>query len=283
MRLKSLALKNFRCFTDETIEFDGYTALVGANNAGKSAVIAALNIFFRSNPKSIPITLDDFFKRDVERELEIVVKFSDLPDAAKKEFSHYISSGELTFFIKAKVESGAVRASLHGIRLANPDFAPFFEKTTAGEKKEIYESLPKSYDLPKWQSQTQAAEALRAFENDKKNEKLNKPIPSDDKAFGVEGPVPRLRQFIDFVYIPAVKDAGDEAIEARNTAFSRLIERAVRAKLKIDERIEAIRGSAEIEIEEIAKDHKEVLSGLANMIEAQYRKFNTSVPTFDVG
>jgi predicted ATP-binding protein involved in virulence len=34
-----MVLKNFRCFTDETIEFDDYTALVGANNAGKSAVI----------------------------------------------------------------------------------------------------------------------------------------------------------------------------------------------------------------------------------------------------
>jgi putative ATP-dependent endonuclease of OLD family len=276
MRLKSLSLKNFRCFTDEKIEFDSYTAFVGANNAGKSAVVAALDIFFRSGAKSAPITVDDFFKREAERELWIELKFCDLRDAEKKEFSHYVSSDELTFFIKANIEDGSVRSSIHGIRLANPDFAPFFEKTTAGEKKEVYEKLPGTYSLPKWQNQTQAADALRAFENAKDNAKLNKPIPSDDKAFGAEGPVARLRQFIDFVYIPAVKDAGDEAIEARNTAFSRLIERAVRAKLKIEERIEAIRGNAETEIGAIAKDHREVLSGLANMIETQYRKFNSS-------
>jgi len=69
MRLKSLSLKNFRCFTDEAIEFDAYTALVGANNAGKSAVVAALDIFFRSNPRNIPLTIDDFFKHDSKREL----------------------------------------------------------------------------------------------------------------------------------------------------------------------------------------------------------------------
>lgn len=119
MRLKTLRLKNFRCFPDEVIEFDAYTAFVGANNAGKSALISAIDIFFRSNPKSIPLSVDDFFKRDEKRELEIALTFADLSDAAQEEFDHYLRSGELTFLIRANVESGAVRASLHGIRLAN--------------------------------------------------------------------------------------------------------------------------------------------------------------------
>jgi putative ATP-dependent endonuclease of OLD family len=69
MRLKCLVLKNFRCFTDDAIEFDDYTALVGANNAGKSAIIVALDIFYRSNPKHIPLVVDDFYKRETHREL----------------------------------------------------------------------------------------------------------------------------------------------------------------------------------------------------------------------
>jgi putative ATP-dependent endonuclease of OLD family len=274
MRLSSLGLKNFRCFTDELIKFDTYTALVGANNAGKSALIGALDIFFRSNPKNIPITIDDFFKRDADRELEIILTFSDLTDEAAKEFDHYVRSGELTFLIRARIENGSARASLHGIRLANPQFAPFFEKESAGEKKEYYGTLQEKYGFPKWTNQAQAAETLRAYENE--NKAANMPLRSDDKAFGVEGPIPKLRQFIDFVYIPAVKDAGDEAIEARNTAFSRLIDRAVRAKLKVDERIEKIRMDARIEIEQLAKDHQEVLGNLATRMETEYRKFNSS-------
>lgn len=276
MRLKSLLLKNFRCFTDEVIEFDDYTAFVGANNAGKSALVAALDIFFKSNPKNIPLTIDDFFKRETQRDLEITLTFTDLPEAALEEFSHYVRSGELTFFIRAQMDGGSVRASLHGIRLANPDFAPFFEKKTAGEKKGIYEQLQSSYSLPKWQSQSQGEEALRNFENSPENQKLNVPIPSSDNAFGAEGPIPRLRQFIDFVCIPAVKDAGEEAIEARNTAFSRLVDRAVRAKLKIEERVEKIRAEARTEIDAMAKDHQEILTGLTNRIEQEYRKFNSS-------
>jgi len=275
MRLKSLALKNFRCFTDEHIEFDPYTALVGANNSGKSVVICALDVFFKSNPKNIPISIDDFYKRDQKRELQIVVTFTDLSKEATDSFSHYVRSNELTFFIKANFDGDGIKSSLHGIRLANPDFAPFFEKKNATEKKQVYEVLQPKFSLPKWQNQTQAAEALRDFENDPKNEKLNAPLPSEDNAFGAEGPVARLRDFIDFVCIPAVKDANEEAIEARNTAFTRLVDRAVRAKLKIDERVQKIRDEAKLEMGLIAKDHEKVLGDLATRIELEYRKFNS--------
>lgn len=274
MRLKTLRLQNFRCFPDEAVEFDAYTALVGANNAGKSVLLAALDIFFRSTPKSIPLSVDDFFKRDTTRHLEITLTFVDLTKAASEEFAHYVRSDELTFTIKAQMEAGIVRASIHGVRLANPNFAPFFEMDTAAEKKAFYTDIQEKYALPKWANQTQAAEALRAYENT--NVKENVPLPSEDKAFGAEGPIPRLRQFIDFVYIPAVKDAGDEAIEARNTAFSRLIDRAVRAKLKIDERIDKIRDDAKAEIATLAKDHQAILTSLANRMETEYRKFNSS-------
>lgn len=276
MKLKSVALKNFRCFTNEVIEFDDYTALVGANNAGKSAIIAAIDIFFRSTPKSIPISADDFFKRFLDRDLEIQLTFSELSDDAQQDFEHYARGGELTFFIKSSFQEGAIQSSLHGSRLANKDFAPFFEMSTAAEKKNFYQALPDAYKskLAGWQNQSQAADALREFEA--ANGDLNELIPSDDKAFGVEGPVPRLRKYIDFVYIPAVKDAGDEAIEARNTAFTRLIDRAVRANLKIDERLEKIRSDAKTEIDSISAEHGEILGALASRIEGEYRKFNSS-------
>lgn len=274
MRLKSLGLKNFRCFSDELIDFDNYTALVGANNSGKSAALAALNIFFRSNPKSIPIGPDDFYKRLPERELEIKLTFSDLSEEEKSDFNHYVRSGELTFFIKATSQNGLVRASLHGNRFANPIFAPFFEMGNAGDKKKFYEGLPSDLGLAPWKNQTQAEEELRKYEEN--NTEKNEPLPSSANAFGVEGPLPRLRKYIDFVYIPAVKDASDEATEARNTAFSRLIERAVRAKLNVEERIATIRANAKKDIDELSANHSEVLEDLSKLIDVEYRKFNSA-------
>jgi len=52
MKLSKLRIENFRSFKDETIYFDDYTCLVGANGAGKSAVLTALNVFCRNNASS---------------------------------------------------------------------------------------------------------------------------------------------------------------------------------------------------------------------------------------
>lgn len=49
MRLRRLLLENFRCYAAETtIDFVDFTALVGRNDVGKSAVLDALEIFFGS-------------------------------------------------------------------------------------------------------------------------------------------------------------------------------------------------------------------------------------------
>lgn len=42
--LKSISIKNFRCYEDTVIHFDGTAILVGKNNAGKSTLIEALKI-----------------------------------------------------------------------------------------------------------------------------------------------------------------------------------------------------------------------------------------------
>lgn len=47
MKLRQLKLKNFRCYQEETvIAFDDLTVLVGKNDAGKSTIFDALDIFF---------------------------------------------------------------------------------------------------------------------------------------------------------------------------------------------------------------------------------------------
>lgn len=44
MLLKKLELKNFKCFNDHSIFFDGITIAIGENNAGKSTMVDALRI-----------------------------------------------------------------------------------------------------------------------------------------------------------------------------------------------------------------------------------------------
>lgn len=50
MKLKTIYLKNFRCYKDEvSIEFDDLTTFVGKNDIGKSTVLEGLEIFFNND------------------------------------------------------------------------------------------------------------------------------------------------------------------------------------------------------------------------------------------
>ena len=42
--IRKLSIKNFRCYEESTITFNGTSILVGKNNAGKSTMIEALKI-----------------------------------------------------------------------------------------------------------------------------------------------------------------------------------------------------------------------------------------------
>lgn len=61
MRLKRVILKNFKAFEKSEIDFDDISVIVGRNDAGKSTILHALNLFF--NPKETKKT-DLFFKNE---------------------------------------------------------------------------------------------------------------------------------------------------------------------------------------------------------------------------
>ena len=51
MKIKSLAIHNFRSIKEIKFSLENYTMLVGANNAGKSNILTALRIFYEDEIK----------------------------------------------------------------------------------------------------------------------------------------------------------------------------------------------------------------------------------------
>jgi putative ATP-dependent endonuclease of the OLD family len=94
MKIASVRIENFRGFKDETINFNDYTCLVGANGSGKSTVLAALNVFFRQYKDSktdlSKLSAEDFHHKDVDKPITITVTFVDLSAQAKKDLAHYV-------------------------------------------------------------------------------------------------------------------------------------------------------------------------------------------------
>lgn len=78
MKLKSLTLKNFRCYRAEiSIAFGDLTAIIGRNDIGKSTLLEALEIFF--NNKAVCIEQADANVYEDLKSVEITCEFEDLP------------------------------------------------------------------------------------------------------------------------------------------------------------------------------------------------------------
>ncbi|WP_433912034.1 AAA family ATPase (plasmid) [Staphylococcus sp. LKG4-2] len=78
MILKSIKLKNFRCYKDEVIvPFKEITGLIGKNDAGKSTILEALEIFF--NNSIVSCEKNDLNIYAESENIEISCTFTDLP------------------------------------------------------------------------------------------------------------------------------------------------------------------------------------------------------------
>lgn len=78
MQLKSLKLRNFRGYKEEIqIDFENLTAFIGKNDAGKSTVLEALEIFF--NNSVVTCDREDLSVSSVDPNIEITCIFNNLP------------------------------------------------------------------------------------------------------------------------------------------------------------------------------------------------------------
>lgn len=74
MKLVKIIIKNFRGYTNQEIKFTDFTTFVGINDAGKSTVLEALDIFFKNSK----IERSDRQVNSTE-DVELIAYFSDLP------------------------------------------------------------------------------------------------------------------------------------------------------------------------------------------------------------
>ncbi len=81
MKLKWVHIKNYRSCKDVPIEIGQMHALVGANNAGKSSIIRALDLLF--NPTITKVDKETFWDGDIELTIWIEALFDELSDDEK--------------------------------------------------------------------------------------------------------------------------------------------------------------------------------------------------------
>ena len=202
MKIESIRIENFRSFKDETIRFDDYICLVGANGSGKSTVLNALNVFFRKYKDSktdlSKLSEEDFHHKNTENPIKITVTFTDMPPAAKAELSDYVRQDKLIVSSVAVYNSktGIAEVKQYGNRLGFEDFRKFFEAEKAGAPvkdvlKPIYIKLQSKYSgLPAPGAKAAMTASLIKYETDHPDDCTL--IPSEDQFYGVSKGANRL-------------------------------------------------------------------------------------------
>lgn len=252
MKIKSMRIENFRSFQNDTFSLNRYSCFVGPNGAGKSTVLAALNVFFQERHASATdiskLVDEDYFSKNTSHPVRITLTFDDLSPAAQDELAAYVRQGELVVTAEAVFDenNGVAVVRHYGQRLGMEAFRVFFETEKAGARASdltpIYDGLRAQFvELPNARSKDDKVQALREYETAHPEQCTL--ISSADDFYGVNS-TGKLARFVQWVYVPAVKDAGEEGLEAKNTALGKLIARAVQNRANFDAELEALKADA---------------------------------------
>lgn len=275
MKINKLRIENFRSFSDQEFALNRYTCFVGPNGAGKSTVLCALNVFFKEQDSSATDTSklsdEDFFDRKTDKPIHITVTFDDLSDEAKSELSDYVRLDQLVVTAEAQFDpqSGLAQVRHFGQRLGMEEFRPYFEamkvNAKADELNSIYAKLQDTFtDLSAARSKEAKADALRQYESARPDKCAL--IRSEDNFYGINS-TGKLAPFLQWVYVPAVKDAGQEGQEAKNTAFGRLIARTVRSRTNFEEDIKALKEETLTKYRELLEKNQAGLKDISETLQ----------------
>ena len=122
-------------------------------------------------------------------------------------------------------------------------------------------------------------EALQEFES--ANPDRCELIGSDDEFYGATGNG-RLGKFVQWVYVPAVKDAQEEGEEAKKSALGDLLARTVRAKSNFSEKIAELRTEALEKFQTILTENANVLCDISQRLKNRLAEWSHADTNLDL-
>ncbi len=230
MQIKTVHVKNFRSILDESLPCDSLTALVGRNGSGKSSFLRALEFFYSP---SAAVTVEDFYAQDVSNNIEIAVTYSDLDAQEIDRFSAYMEDDGLTVVRVFSDPQAGKSGTYHGTRLQNPDFVAVRNAGAATAIRGKYAEIRASDKYDSLPSASSAAAVRRALDEwESQNPEHSISMRDDGQFFGfTQVGQGYLGRHTKFIYIPAVRDALEDATERRGSSVTEIMDLVVRNAL----------------------------------------------------
>lgn len=276
MIIESINIKNFRSIKKEKLECsENLTALVGANGSGKSSFLHALEFFFDS---SLKLEHEDFHGGNKSEEIVISLTFSQLSDEARSEFSEYIKNDKLVVERVFKCNNKEVESTIHGFKWYKKEFNDIFTKS-AIDAKNKYNKIKQAYpNFPDWTKH----DAIKKHLNEwiQQNESQCERPRDDGKFFKLDKTKNRLKKYIHFLYVPAVRNAIDDAHEGKDSILTKLIDLVIRDNIETTPEIIKFRQTTKEKYSKILKKTK--TSELSDTESEMKEILRDSIPSADI-
>lgn len=238
MKITHIAIKNYRSLKDISLPVDDYTALVGANGAGKSCILYALDWFFNGKPLQ-PSDVSGYTETGPDepapepsaeqsaKVVEVTVTFGSLTPQDRERLQQYGKGDTASFRRSWSIDTD--KDKVVGNTSQGPGFAEVRKQTTVGPLRAGYQALREQVaglpDLGRSPTKDTVLEALVAWENDPANADLLVTVNDEDAnhMFGING-ANVIKECVRLVLVPAAADiAAHVGAHGKGSALNELI------------------------------------------------------------
>lgn len=228
MKISRVEIKNYRSLSAVEIDVDDYSALVGANGAGKSSVLYALDWFFngrildRSDVHGYRIGETE----EMECFIEVCVTFRDLSARDRQQLGMF---GRGAISVLRKTWRPGQQDRFSGLSLQGPGFANVRDIGKIGDFRKAYRDLSSTIDgLPNLGStvaRDSIEAALASWEAQPANSSKLEALEVDASAILGQKGANALNQMIRLVLVPAATDISSQVGDSggKGSALNSLI------------------------------------------------------------
>ncbi len=216
MQIGRVRIENYKSIQSIDVDFCNLNALVGSNNAGKSTIIKAIDLFFDSSPR---VRKEDHYLYDTDRPISIALVFTRLTPIERQEFGSAIKDNAL---MVAREFGGPnqERGEYFVYTDVMAEFDEFRQESNGTKKRSIYARLRDQFGLP--------SASGDQMETELKNwEAQNEDQLTFDKVRGFFGAMNvangKLKKKTAVRLVPAVKDASEEAGDLKKSPVVSLL------------------------------------------------------------
>ena len=216
---------------------------------------------------------EDFHRKNADRPIRITITFHALNQEAQEDFADYVHQGQLVVSAVAIFDetSGKAEVKQYGQRFGMLGLMPFFEALGEGTKVAELKRITLSSNKPI--VSCPSPEPRRPWSKLFEVTKVIVPISASSSPARtilrlLEG-ANRLARHVQWVYVPAVKDATTEQVEARNSALGKLLARTVRSQTNFEETIKALRNNMQGQYQSLLDENQQVLDDMSKALQVR--------------